>query len=94
MAQTGQIGGARDIMAQRMSCTNAAASFDDAHALYTALCEAFDGYSQTDFEAMGNNADDAYFLADQLPKIKAILAGADWQEIQDFAAKTRDISRP
>jgi hypothetical protein len=95
MAQQGQIGGSRDIMAQRMACTNSAASFDDTHAGYTALCEAYDGYTQTDFEAMGNTEDDAYYLADRLPKIKAILESSpDWQEIQEFAAKTRDISRP
>jgi hypothetical protein len=93
MAVLGTIGGARDIMATRQACMNAATGYDDADQRYRALVDAYEGYTQADFEAMGYDVDDAFFLADQLPKIKAILDGADWEALGVFADKTRDITR-
>jgi len=86
------IGGPRDIMAQRSGCTKAASVFDQADQLYRALCTAFEGYTQQQFEDMGNTVDGAYLLADRLPKILAILeTSADWQLVRDFANETRAL---
>lgn len=94
MAVLGSIGGNRDIMALRAGLTNAAAGYDVADAGYAAIVEAYDGYTQDDFEALGYPVDDAFFLADQLPKVKTLITtSADWAAIRAFADKTRDITR-
>jgi len=86
------IGGARDIMAQRSGCTKAAGAFDQADELLRFVCTSFAGYTQQQFEDMGNSVDGAYYLADTLPKILTILeTSADWKLVRDFANDCRNL---
>jgi hypothetical protein len=93
MTQQGQIGGARDIMAQRVAATNMAGSIDTMRAELTSFETAFGEYTAQDFQDMGNSADAAAQLAYFMALIPNILASEAIDQLTSIAAACRDITR-
>lgn len=93
MSTQGQIGGTRDIGAQRAACTAMAAAIDAMVRTCNGFAAAFKDYGQAGFTDIGNNTDDAYWLAVKVQDMPGLMASAQVQELIEIANKCRDLTR-